>query len=82
MTSLRAFAAKARGRELAGPPIILDMEGLPHAPCPACGGLLFHQEPGKPWRCSSCAPPVPPAPESQDGWCYCALPPEGGHDRA
>jgi hypothetical protein len=59
--NLRAFAAKARGLELAGPPIVLDMHGLPHSPCPACGGRAFHQEPDKPWRCSGCAPPTPRA---------------------
>jgi hypothetical protein len=78
VNALKAFALKARGRELEGPPIVLDMEGLPHSPCPACAGPSFHRAPDSPWRCSACAPALLPAAETMGGWQFCAVPEGGG----
>jgi hypothetical protein len=74
MNSLRAFTLRARGREPTGPPIVLDMEGLPHSPCPDCAGQDFHKAPGKAWGCSACVPPPVLMTEALAGWEFCALP--------
>ena len=74
--SLRALVARARGLDLAAAPIVsLDEGELPDAPCPACGGGSFHQEPGQGWRCSTCVPPILPPADEQSGWAFCGVPP-------
>lgn len=72
MTQLKAFTARARGREPLLVPV--DEDGLPYEPCAQCAGTIFFcRDPAEePWHCTACDPQV--VSDDDNGCAWCAIP--------